>query len=180
MLSMVAVACGGAAGDEKPKPRPPAKIGDGRPKETQCKPDREPGSARPGVKGACKSDEDCTAGKNGRCSSIGERVLENGCTYDACMKDADCTTGGPCECNSYRGNYCVTGNCRVDADCGSGGACGRSNSMACRGRREPTYYCRTPKDSCTSDSDCKPNSMCIYSSQVGHWTCQEPPECPVG
>ena len=175
IVSIAAVACGHAKGDKAP-----GKVGAGRGAETVCKPDREPGTAQPGGNGTCQNDAECTSGKNGRCRSMGDRVLQNTCTYDTCFKDADCTTGGPCECDAYRGNYCLAGNCRTDADCGAGGSCGRSNSLDCRGGGAAAYYCRTAMDACASDSDCKTSSACLYASQVGHWTCQEHPVCPPG
>ena len=125
----------------------------------------------------CTSDAQCTTGKNGRCMVVGSRVRENRCTYDACTVDADCKTGGPCEC-SATGNVCLPGNCRTDADCGTDGSCGRSNPMC--GEGEPSYYCRTPNDTCVDYDDCDKGSRCLYVPEVGHYTCQKELSCPVG
>ena len=133
-----------------------------------------------GIQGTMAHIHIGAAGKNGRCRAVVDRVLRNECTYDACTSDADCKTGGPCECDLYRGNYCAAGNCKVDADCGAGGSCAESSSLECRGAREPSYYCRTPKDTCVDDGDCKPDHACVYSSQLGTFTCEEHPRCPVG
>jgi hypothetical protein len=151
--------------------------GSGRPVEIACPKERPPGTARAEVGGSCKGDAECTAGVNGRCQTQGARVMENACTYDACFRDADCKAG-PCECNSS-GNRCLGGNCRTDTDCGSGGACGRSNAIGCGGG-DATYYCRTPADTCTKYDDCKVDAQCVYAIELGHWTCQQRPQCPVG
>jgi hypothetical protein len=172
-ILIVLAACSSA---DKHRSYPP---GSGRVAGPQCTGTREPGTARAETNGGnCKADADCTAGKNGRCMSVGPRVLQNTCTYDDCMKDADCT-GGPCECNTSMGNRCLQGNCKVDGDCGSGGACGRSNNMSCGGG-DASYYCRSPKDDCVTDEDCKKQQQCVYATDVGHWTCASWPQCPVG
>ena len=124
--------------------------GAGRAVEASCPATRPPGDADPNTGGTCKTDGDCTAGKNGRCQIGGARVRVNACTFDACFHDADCT-GGPCEC-SAQGNRCLAGNCRTDGDCGKGGSCGRSNAMSCGGG-DASYFSRTPDDTCSGYDD---------------------------
>jgi hypothetical protein len=132
----------------------------------------------------CATDNDCTAGMNGRCS------LPDGplptcmlfCTYDECQSDADCPPHAPCECrdsaSSTEANICVTsGNCAVDSDCGPGGYCSPGSLEGiCE---HPSYFCHTPKDACTDDSDCPPMASgvaqtCNYDSQTGHFGCGFP------
>jgi hypothetical protein len=178
VFAFVVVACGSRGDAPRSKPYPP---GSGRPvaAATPCPTTRPPGTANSATGGACKKDDDCTTGKNGRCLTAGGRMMMNQCTYDACFTDADCKTGGPCECQSW-GNACLSGNCRTDADCGANGACGRSNAMACRGPGQASYYCRTAADTCESYDDCKNGTACVYSLELGHWACVAYPQCPVG
>ena len=133
--------------------------------------------ANPGA--PCHADADCSeAGPSGRC------VVANGpptcfCTSDACSGDADCPTGQTCACHGSAytagmGNTCMPGNCRVDADCGPGGYCSPSASTSTCGTVSG-YYCHTPNDQCTNDTDCaasQPGTMCIYSPGAGFWSCQ--------
>jgi hypothetical protein len=176
-LAVVLVACGSRGDAPRAKPHPP---GSGRPKAIACPTTRPPGNGDPAVNnGNCKKDDDCTAGKNGRCQLGGSRDPINSCTYDACFSDADCKTGGPCECSSS-GNACLAGNCRTDADCGANGSCGQSIARACFGNTDEAYYCRTPEDTCASYDDCKNNTSCAYSLELGRFACVANPQCPVG
>jgi hypothetical protein len=175
VVALGVVGCGKSA--EKPTTGSGApKHGPGRVKEFVCPSERPPGDARPGVGGLCAKDADCQTGSNGRCQTLGSRMQENRCTYDACFHDADCKIGGPCECQST-GNVCLQGNCRIDADCGAGGSCARSNSMSCGGG-EPAYFCRTADDTCTDE--CGDHKQCVYLQELGHWGCKAYPDCPVG
>jgi hypothetical protein len=155
-----------------------------------CSPTRAPGSPAPSG-GTCRSDADCTQGKNGRCAPHGNGRLapQNQCTYDRCFSDKDCGDKGVCTCHPD-GNYCLPGNCRVDADCGPHGFCSPSWPMcSLHGPYRPVgYYCHTAGDECTNDDDCpKPSkkgygptpTKCTYSAPLGRWTCTTA-ECPVG
>jgi len=157
-----------------------------------CSPTPPPGTPQP-TGGTCRSDADCTAGKNGRCSPQGggRMAPQNQCTYDACFVDADCAGPGKptCTCEPS-GNFCLPGNCRVDADCGARGYCSPSWPMcSLHGPYRPYgYWCHTAKDECTNDDDCpKPDkkgygptpTKCTYSEPLGRWTCTTT-ECPVG
>jgi hypothetical protein len=95
------------------------------------------------------------------------------------MKDSDCATGQTCACHGSpydgsQGNACVPGNCRVDADCGSNGYCSPSYAIQGCGSLGG-YYCHTPTDACTDDSDCASSqgpALCVYTAPAGRWTCQ--------
>ena len=85
--------------------------------------------------GACSSDSDCTAGRNGRCENVGP-VAFAGCSYDECLGDTDCDGGAPCRCRasgaSAAANVCLTGSsCRDDSDCGPCGYCSPSAVDLC-------------------------------------------------
>ncbi|MCC6998658.1 MAG: hypothetical protein IT370_28865 [Deltaproteobacteria bacterium] len=165
---------GGPGGGKKFPP------GSGRPAAQECPRTREPGTAQPGIQGDCQTDADCSAGQNGRCITGGSRVQQNMCTYDSCFTDADCkaSSGGPCECNSWGGNSCLAGDCQVDADCASG-SCGRANAIGCGGG-PASYWCRTGKDSCVDDDDCKKNQRCGRDQAQKRFRCFEEMPCPVG
>src|SRR5258706_8817371 len=133
-----------------------------RPSSKACPTDRPPGFVDPvctmsGGLDQCKTDQDCTNGRNGRCytNSGGARCLGNACSYDACFGDSDCQGNVPCECRAgeaHGANICVTGsNCRVDADCGQAGFCSRSGVSNC----SFAYFCHAPSDECVDDADCK-------------------------
>jgi hypothetical protein len=132
----------------------------------------------------CATDSDCAAGMNGRCSLPDgpAPTCERSCTYDECQSDADCPTHVPCECRdsvgSTEANICATGgNCAVDSDCGPGGYC--SPGALAGNCEHPSYFCHTPKDTCTNDFDCAPMDSgvaqtCNYDSQIGHFACGFP------
>jgi hypothetical protein len=176
---MVGIVVGLGVGCKKAARRP--RPFDGRRAGLACPATRPPGDARDRQSGdgaTCAKDDDCTAGRNGRCMGVGTRVRSETCTYDACLVDADCKTGGPCECSAL-GNTCLAGNCRTDADCGDDGSCGQARDAGC-GAQTSSYYCRTPDDTCLEDSDCGANARCTYSPELAHWGCITPPICPVG
>jgi hypothetical protein len=134
---------------------------------------------------ACTSDTACVdAGPNGRCISM--PAVGCGCTFDACINDSDCPIDQTCACHGSAyayggiGNLCVPGNCRVDADCGAAGFCSPSAESQCGSGADYFclgYYCHTPKDTCTNDSDCGSGAVCAYSYGSGFWQCEpyEPP-----
>jgi hypothetical protein len=182
---LVLASCSKKSRDDKPvapKVYPP---GSGRAGTPVCGP-REAGKPQP-QGGDCLKDDDCKTGKEGRCNALsdshGRMAPENRCTYSECAGDADCKEG-PCECDSMFGNHCLAGNCKTNADC-PGSICDRSNSMNCWGG-PAAYYCRTAKDTCTDSEECQAKDgkgrggQCVYLPELGHWGCQEYPECPVG
>jgi hypothetical protein len=166
-----------------------------RERAVECQRRRGPGDA-PNKTGKCKSDADCTAGKNGRCVSFyGEGRVPpfNQCSYDACFLDGDCGAGSLCVCGhdagkeTGDGHVCVPASCRTDKDCGPAGFCSPSSALCSRGSL-PHYYCHTPSDECVNDEDCpKPAKEGYgttptgrrYSPEAGHFTCVTE-ECPVG
>jgi len=155
----------------------------------------------------CKSDVDCTGGKNGRCLLNGD-PCRTYCSYDDCLTDTDCPLEQPCACRSSSvetaANYCVRGStCATDADCGSCGFCSLSTQYSarqcasangctqgtcsasdastqctCVGVANLAYACHTPNDECTNDSDCPgEGGYCAYVVEQRHWVCSV---CPVG
>lgn len=135
----------------------------------------------------CQSDAQCMAGANGRC------IIDNGgpipicvCTYEACAHDTDCPAGSTCVCHGSAyvggaGNTCTASRCRVDADCGPGGFCSPSRDLTeCNGAGTSGYFCHTPSDQCTNDSDCPMDqgaAACAYSAANGRWQCGSVPGC---
>jgi hypothetical protein len=132
---------------------------------------------RPMREGKCKSDADCSAGKNGRCSMVGGGRLPPyaACVYDACYVDADCGSKNACSCGGSPsdGHTCEQGNCAVDADCGTNGYC--SPSLGSCGNYGGTVgnFCHTSKDDCMNDDECtdKPGGYCAYSQEAQKWQC---------
>ena len=138
----------------------------------------------------CIKDIDCKSGTNGRCvpSSPNDGSCDV-CSYDECFADGDCSRGGPCDCRTSSSddtaNACSAGNCRVDADCGAGGYCSPSLSQ-CPGyagvdTATVGYFCRTSKDTCVEDDDCKKPGwfqQCRYDGAAALWRCFDFPTCP--
>ena len=125
----------------------------------------------------CTTHEECTDGENGRCTLANR--YERRCTYDSCFEDADCgSTVCACDGGWRSGsNTCLSGNCQVDADCGAGGWCSPSLSDCGFFGGVEGYWCHTPEDTCTNDSDCPETGdfggpgYCMYSQTLGHWEC---------
>jgi len=131
----------------------------------------------------CKSDTDCTAGRNGRCQ-LNSSPCRTYCSYDDCSADADCPDRQPCTCRSSdadtMANRCLAGStCRIDADCGECGFCALSvqradlqcpigsgctlldcdggdtaNRCVCTSIVSAAYVCHTRDDECADDSAC--------------------------
>ena len=150
----------------------------------ECQGDRPAGNGDASSVGDCKTDADCTTGKNGRCHHArggGPRMPHNYCTYDGCFADDDCAASQLCYCNRQNGNFCLAANCRTDADCG-GAKCPTSPSLGCGGGRGGDF-CRTPRDKCKTDADCpvaESRAACVFIEAEGVWGCRNYPECPVG
>ncbi len=148
-----------------------------RPDDSQCSTPRSPGTCSTTVSGfMCSKDGDCTSGVNGRCENSPGGPAGCFCTYDTCSGDTECKTGELCVCHgsayAYGGNSCMPGNCRVDSDCGTGGYCSPAHGTADCGN-VTGYYCHTPKDTCTNDSDCGSGlNVCTWSQTDGRWECQ--------
>jgi hypothetical protein len=134
---------------------------------------------RPMREGKCKSDAECTAGKNGRCSMVGGGRMPPypACVYDACYVDADCGAKHACDCGGSPGDghRCEQGNCAVDADCGKSGEGFCSPSLGSCGNYGGTIgnFCHTSKDDCMNDDECtdKPGGYCAYSQEAQKWQC---------
>lgn len=103
-----------------------------------------------------------------------------------CVMDDDCGPGFACACNltcdfrrSGQGSHsCIEAECRSDGDCGPGGFCSLSvvpGAGNCTGLGffSTGYFCHTPADECTNDSDCAGNDThhrnCLFS--VDKWRC---------
>jgi hypothetical protein len=166
-----------------------------RPSPACCPSERGPGPAgQPyphGVASTCASDSECTAGVNGRCFPSAGLLGLGGCSYDECFTDSDCGSGETCRCRASladnSANTCVRGgNCIVDSDCGPGGYCSPSVGQSCMSPHP--YFCHTPVDTCTDDSDCptvdpKPSSCpiitpCAFDLQEQRWACAQLTCCP--
>lgn len=124
-----------------------------------------------GPRPACRTDADCTAGKNGRCVPTPGIACAPECTYDTCFSDADCAKT-PCVCrgsaSDSAANVCAPGNCAVDADCGAGGYCSPSGLPD---RCGLGYYCHTSSDACANNSDCpSTREGCNFTFSLG-WSC---------
>ena len=131
----------------------------------------------------CRTDSDCTAGRNGRCETPELTPIPciATCSYDECSTDSDCEGGAPCECRASASdnapNYCVIASgCRVDADCGPCGYCSPSagyDTFNCG----IAYFCHTAEDACVDDTDCD-GAKCQYDSTAGRWRCGGPQCAP--
>jgi hypothetical protein len=128
--------------------------------------------------GRCAQDSDCTAGRNGRCESIG--ICPSDCTYDECVQDSDCANQTPCGCrlNATDFTRCFgASNCATDADCGIGGYCSPSlvvRACLCIGNAcAEGYFCHTQRDGCLDDSDCENSSACVFDPVEKRFSCQE-------
>lgn len=147
---------------------------------------------------SCKSDADCTAGRNGRCILDGWCL--SSCSYDQCLADTDCPGMQPCYCRSSGAdtlaNVCVAGsNCLTDADCGECGFCslsvqrglldcssvdgcteggcdgaGTATRCTCLSVESSAYKCHTSNDECTNDAEC-PLDYCAYMEPTMRWEC---------
>jgi hypothetical protein len=128
--------------------------------------------------GQCGSDGDCTAGLNGRCSFPDgpPPTCMRFCSYDECPS---VWTARP-RSRASAGTH-LTARMRISA---SRAATARSTPTAdpwVTARLEdlcdhPMYFCHTPQDTCTDDSDCTPlnsgiDQTCNYDSQIGHFAC---------
>jgi hypothetical protein len=138
-----------------------------------------------GAGGPCATDADCTMGTDGRCS-YSFPIAQNVCTYDQCTRDGDCGGASVCDCRNTAqsgANTCFHGDCLVDSDCGPHGWCSPSATLVpsnCTNSLDPGsvgYFCHTPADECTNDSDCtSPTNypLCVYTVSKAHWACFSP------
>ncbi len=148
---------------------------------SDCPADR-PASPPASIPGTCAKDADCTQGKNGRCLSVGVNAPE--CSYDQCTKDSECGSAGVCQCRASKdlgANLCRQGNCRTDSDCGvvGKGFCSPSGVGIDASCREGIasgsfgYFCHTPSDTCTDDTDCGANgAACVFDASSSRWSCR--------
>jgi hypothetical protein len=143
-----------------------------------CRTTRPPGLAIPdsGFPGStCGADADCDGGINGRCQLVGNFGGYQ-CTYDDCFTNTDCAPSGTCLCGAGAAwDRCVASNCGSDSDCSDGCLCSPSYDLTCgpydgiRG-----YYCHTPADECTNDSECMDGGVvgyCAFSMDANKWIC---------
>lgn len=165
-----------ASPDAIPRPR------NHRRSASTCDDARPPGTgtatgAYPPMFAACRTDEECTSGRNGRCSRIGFNSAR--CTYDECRVDADCPDRAVCACDEgwfSRADVCLPSNCRVDADCGPKGWCSPSTEN-CQGLSHVVgYFCRTRDDECREDVDCpavdpRTPGYCRFDAARRRWSC---------
>ena len=161
---------GGSGGLEEPEKH--------RPTAVECDDERPAPEVPPLEGGECQSHEECTDGRNGRCTS--GRIVQ--CTYDECFTDSDCGTGRTCACEgspTSDANACLASNCSSDEDCGPGGFCGPSFGTCGSYSGVIGYYCRTAEDECLNDGDCvtpDPSTgagpgYCAFAPELDHWVC---------
>ena len=125
----------------------------------------------------CRLDSDCTEGDNGRCQ---EFRFGPECTYDGCFEDNVCE-GTVCLCGEGSSpNRCLSrGECQTDANCGPGGFCSPSFGDCGSYSGVVGFYCHTPEDTCTNDSECAADptfsdwAYCAFNPAVGAWMCSE-------
>lgn len=133
----------------------------------------------PQYKGACSSDADCAAWRNGRCALTCDGLRRGqavACVFDECMSDADCPSKSECKCGGAvgRGNYCVHGNCATDADCGDRLCSPSFSTHAGWYLGYVGNYCRTANDTCSNDAECTKDGKpgyCAWFAELGHWMC---------
>lgn len=150
-----------------------------RPERITCDDLRETADLPISMPGDCTAHEDCTQGRNGRCTPM---LGGGACTYDECFEDADCGSQQVCRCDGGRfgNNACSIGDCAVDSDCGPGGWCSPTLSDCGKYFGIKGYYCRTAADECLNDSDCTEQAegwlglpgYCAYSPEARHWVCR--------
>lgn len=128
----------------------------------------------------CTSHEQCTEGKNGRCTGNGHDGWR--CNYDGCFADGECGKGSVCACEGgFRSdnNVCLAEGCQVDADCGAGSWCSPTLGSCGHYSKAESYQCHTAADECTDDTDCTENgsgpfggqAYCAFDRVIGHWKC---------
>lgn len=121
----------------------------------------------------CRTDADCTQGKNGRCIGGGHSLPT--CAYDRCASDTDCGPRESCNCDANEGNACLPANCHTDEDCGGRG-CSPTHGETCGNMGGAVgFYCHTAHDACVNDEDCARDAgsrgLCVYQPAAGHWAC---------
>lgn len=143
----------------------------------------------------CKSDAECTQGRDGRCVRAWGEGAEvdapatdarranlfagpppppprSKCVYDECTKDKDCPNGSRCACGSGKGkdrNQCIrTDACLVDGDCGEGKLCHCGQNAA-------PNACQP--GNCRSDADCGNGFTCETYCHSAKDACRESSDC---
>ena len=141
----------------------------------------------------------------------------NRCLYDECTTDDTCPMGDVCVCSGDdatlcrssicncnpaskacvvqtrsddtvcscgAANACMKGNCRVDSDCGTAGYCSPAIDVC---NRFFGYYCHTPADECSDESDCPTSDQRICTPAAAttggdstntKWICSAASSCP--
>ncbi len=98
----------------------------------------------------------------------------NECESDAdCLRTEACVPAGTTDANRA---MCIPANCSSNEDCGVGGVCGIAQFPDDCGEEYRTA-CRTPQDTCRSDSDCGDYSYCWPDGDT--WSCRLD-DCDVG
>lgn len=119
--------------------------------------------------GPCASDEDCSAGRNGRCANY----LYASCRYDFCQVDADCSEGSHCICPARQRYYqCIVEGCIDDSNCPDA-SCREDLTLLVDSGAAPSKHCTTVRDECQSASDCEAPEGCGFDVASMRWTCRE-------
>ncbi|MFT4626639.1 MAG: hypothetical protein ACI8PZ_005316 [Myxococcota bacterium] len=172
------LAAGGCTPDESKGP--PAEPAEHRANPADCDAGRptwtvEPSAGYGAYEDLCAEHEDCTAGDDGRCTTLynrGGAYLD--CTYTECLTDDDCA--GVCACaadEEQAHNTCLpAGDCETDDDCGDD-YCSPSVTSCGPGWGLLGHFCHTRDDECRDDADCSGSGYCAFSQADEHWVCAE-------
>lgn len=141
----------------------------------------------------CKTDAECTSGRDGRCVK-NENGAYHGlapearksnflagpmapppktlCVYDKCESDKDCGSGMRCACGDGKGqnrNQCVAlDTCLSDKDCGTEALC------VCGSAPGPNT-CRP--GNCRTDAECGTGFACEQYCRSARDTCRKHTDC---
>jgi hypothetical protein len=128
---------------------------------------------------ACHADSECPSGQMCACIATGNACIA--IAQGSCLTDSDCGACGFCSLNlvecGMSHKFCGdVGSCEGYAGIADGWVSTGCNSF-CSGRCTQGYFCHTPQDNCTDDSDCGVASHCAFASVFQSWMCVG--DCPV-
>jgi hypothetical protein len=129
---------------------------------------------------ACANDDGCTGGPCS-CRDSAASAEANRC-FDAgnCRVDADCGAGGYCSPSLIGFGFCECPTEDLCVDAGDGTGCfvsydgGLPIAVRCvcgNTCAAPGFYCHTPCDECTNDTDCAGGS-CLFDAREHRWACR--------
>jgi hypothetical protein len=127
----------------------------------------------------CARNDDCPSGAC-LCRESSESSAANEC-FDAgdCRLDSDCGPGGFCSPSLIGFGFCSCPTYDLCTDAGPETGCsvsidgGPPMSVPCLCGNTcalPGFYCHTPCDECTNDSDCD-HGFCLFDAREHRWAC---------